>query len=154
MLHDVVERGTRAVVVRHLRAQNPDPDATSLPACLRPQGSQASWEALGADPCIVSTLIEGYHLQFLSTPPVTTVPAFSIVADHQHREVLCSEVSTLLAKEAIREVWQEDRQAGFYSPYFLVPKPDGTLRPILDLRSLRGKMLTVPQVKKAFLVDD
>ena len=55
------------------------------------------------------------------------VPAFSIVADQQHREVLRSEVSTLLAKEAIREVEQEDRQAGFYSHYFLVQKCDGTL---------------------------
>ena len=48
--------------------------------------SQASWEALGVDPWVVLTMIEGYRLQFLSTPPVTTVPAFSIVADHKHRE--------------------------------------------------------------------
>ena len=156
-----MERGTRAVVVKHPRAPNPNPGATSLPACLHPQGSQASWDALGADPWVAWTMIEGYRLQFLSTPPVTAVLAFSIVADHQHREVLRSKVSTLLAKEAIREVGQEDRQAGFYSHYFPVPKRDGTLQPILGLRGLnkfiwplRCKMLTVPQVKQAVLVDD
>ena len=159
MLHSTVERGTRAVVVKHPRAQSPGPDATSLPACLHPQGSQALWEAMGADLWVVSTIIEGYGLQFLSTTPVTMVPAFSIVADHQHREVLHSEVSTLLAKEAIREVGQEDRQAGFYSHYFLVPKRDGTLRPILDLRGLnkflwplRCKMITVPRVMSRVFV--
>ena len=70
-------------------------------------------------------------------------------------------MSTLLAKEAIREVGQEDRQAGFYSHYFLGPKRDGTLWPILGvrglnkfLRPLRCKMLTVPRVKHAVLVDN
>lgn len=69
------------------------------------------------DPEVLSSVSERSSCDF--------VPAFSIVADHQHREVLRSEVSTLLTKRAIREVGQEDRQAGFYSHYFLIPKCDG-----------------------------
>ncbi len=46
-----------------------------------------------------------------------------------------------------------DRESGFYSRYFVVPKKDGGLRPILDLwllncsvGRLKFKMLTVKQV--------
>ncbi len=46
-----------------------------------------------------------------------------------------------------------DRESGFYSRYFIVPKKDGELHPILDLRllnrsvmRLKFKMLTVKQV--------
>ncbi len=50
--------------------------------------------------------------------------------------VLRSEVMTLLEKGAIEMVPPALSESGFYSRYFLVPKKDGGLRPILDLRRL------------------
>ncbi|XP_035277790.1 uncharacterized protein LOC118229687, partial [Anguilla anguilla] len=50
--------------------------------------------------------------------------------------VLEEEISSLLHKGAIRVVPRDQAQHGFYSRYFLVPKKDGSLRPILDLRVL------------------
>ncbi len=44
------------------------------------------------------------------------------------------EVYTLLRKGAIKMVPPHERESGFYSRYFIVPKKDGGLRPILDLR--------------------
>ena len=35
-------------------------------------------------------------------------------------------------------------ESGFYSRYFLVPKKDGGLRPILDLRHLNKALMTHP----------
>ncbi len=46
------------------------------------------------------------------------------------------EVDTLLRKEAIEVVPPHKRESGFYSQYFIVPKKDGGLCPILDLRQL------------------
>ncbi len=43
------------------------------------------------------------------------------------------EVDTLLRKGAIEMVPPHKRKSGFYSRYFIVPKKDGGLRPILDL---------------------
>ncbi len=67
--------------------------------------------------------------------------------------VLEQEISSLLRKEAIKVVPPLDRESGFYSRYFVVPKKDGGLRPILDLRllnhsvrRLKFRMLTVKQV--------
>lgn len=48
----------------------------------------------------------------------------------------CLERGDLLQKQAIRVVPVSEVQSGWYSSYFLVPKSDGTLRPILDLHVL------------------
>ncbi len=46
------------------------------------------------------------------------------------------EVKALLEKGAIVYVPHSNRETVFYSRYFIVPKMDGGLRPILDLRVL------------------
>ncbi|TRY93182.1 hypothetical protein DNTS_006308, partial [Danionella cerebrum] len=63
---------------------------------------------------------------------------------------LREEIDALLTKGAVEPVPPADMERGFYSPYFLVPKKAGGLRPILDLKRLnrhlakyRFKMLTV-----------
>ncbi len=67
--------------------------------------------------------------------------------------VLQQELFSLLQKGAIEEVPQSDIERGFFSRYFLVPKRDGGLRPILDLRRLnfslykgKFKMLTMKSI--------
>ncbi len=64
--------------------------------------------------------------------------------------VLQQELFSLLQKGAIEGVPQSEVERGFFSRYFLVPKRDGGLRPILDLRRLnfslykgKFKMLTM-----------
>ncbi len=61
-------------------------------------------------------------------------------------------VDTLLRKEAIKVIPPRDREAGFYSHYFIVMK-NGGLSPIRDLKLLRRSvmrlkymMLTINQV--------
>ncbi|KAL0166051.1 hypothetical protein M9458_037895, partial [Cirrhinus mrigala] len=50
----------------------------------------------------------------------------------------------LLAKDAIETVPSAEMKKGFYSPYFIVPKKGGGLRPILDLRVLNWALLKLP----------
>ncbi len=66
---------------------------------------------------------------------------------------VCTEVMNLLKKGAIEIVPPAQCQSGFYSHYFLVPKKDGGLRPILDLRLLNYalmkrsfRMITLKQI--------
>ncbi len=67
--------------------------------------------------------------------------------------VLQQELSSLLLKGAIEKVPQLDLKPGFFSRYFPVPKKDGGLWPILDLRRLnlslykgKFKMLTLKTI--------
>ncbi len=56
-------------------------------------------------------------------------------------QVLCTEVIYLLEKGAIEFVPPAQRESGYNSRYFLVPKKDGGLRPILDLRLLNYSLM-------------
>ncbi len=75
--------------------------------------------------------------------------------------MLHQELSSLLLKGAMEEVPQLDLKLGFFSRYFLVPKKDGGLQPILDLRRLelpfvKGelKMLTLKTITSQVQVED
>ena len=66
-----------------------------------------------------------------------------VLQSHAEGEKACilqEEINSLLYKGAVRIVPPEEKQNGFYSRYFLVPKKGGGLRPILDLRALNRYM--------------
>ncbi len=94
----------------------------------------------------------GYSLQFTRRPPrFSGVVSTSVQSENAH--VLRLEVMTLLEKGAIERVPPAQSESGFYSRYFLVPKKDGVLRPILDLRCLNHalmrrlfRMITLKQI--------
>lgn len=49
---------------------------------------------------------------------------------------MTTEIQVSLQKQAISVVPPSNREMGFYSAYFLVPKNTGYFRPVLDLRCL------------------
>ena len=98
------------------------------------------WQAIGSSPYIVSTLRTGYRLRFLTSPPLSekAIPFSSYGENTPKRLALHEEVQKMKQKDAIEAV--ED-QRGFYSRLFVVPKPDGKFRPIIDLSSLNDYLL-------------
>ncbi len=92
---------------------------------------------------LLRTIRLGYAIQFARRSPKyrgihsTTVRA----AD---APILRAEIAVLLAKDAIEPVPPADMRSGFYSPYFIVPKKSGGLRPILDLRVLNRALHRLP----------
>uniref|UniRef100_A0AAV2IU46 ribonuclease H n=1 Tax=Knipowitschia caucasica TaxID=637954 RepID=A0AAV2IU46_KNICA len=96
------------------------------------------WKEQGllSDVWLEKTLRRGYALQFFRKPP----PFRGVRAVRSQvrgsTEALEAEVSSLLSRGAAVEVDPQDATRGLYSPYFLVPKKSGGVRPILDLRVL------------------
>ncbi len=66
------------------------------------------------------------------------------VGGSPERPCLARGIAVLLAKDAIEPVPPAERRQGFYSPYFIVPKNCGGLRPILDLRVLNRALHKLP----------
>ncbi len=85
---------------------------------------------------VLRTIRSGYTLQFGRNPPRFDGVQLTVVNSASKASVLQQELSSLLQKGAIEEIPQSDIERGFFSHYFLVPKRDGGLRPILDLRRL------------------
>ncbi len=92
---------------------------------------------------LIRTIRLGYAIQFARRPPKFRGIHFtSVKAVDAH--VLRAEIVVLLAKDAIEPVPPADMRSGFYSPYFIVPKKSGGLRPILDLRVLNRSLHKLP----------
>ncbi len=100
---------------------------------------------LGAGSCPAVSLAPKDHLTRLCN---SVRPASSQVQGHPPHSSEGSQsswrvrgISVLLAKDLMVPVPPADMKAGFFSPYFIVPKKSGGLRPILGLRILMPKML-------------
>ncbi len=92
---------------------------------------------------LLRTIRLGYVIQFARRPPKFRGIRFTSVKAVD-APVLCAEIAVLLAKDAIEPVPPADMRSGFYSPYFIVPKKSGGLRPILDLRVLNRVLHKLP----------
>ncbi len=68
----------------------------------------------------------------------------STSVQRSNAHVLHAEVMSLLAKGAVKTVSPAQSVSGFYSNYFLIPKKDGGLRPILNLRHLNHSLMKWP----------
>ncbi len=112
------------------------------------------WERLpGVSLWVLRTIRSGYTFQFGRNPPRFDGVHLTVVNSASKASVLQHELSSLLQNLAIEELPQSDVERGFFSRYFLVPKREGGLRPILDLRRLnfsfykgKFKMLTIKPI--------
>ncbi len=110
------------------------------PACTVPGG-------LARAPQAVSLAPEDYQTRLRDSvrpayPKFRGIRFTSVLS--KDAPVLRAEVAVLLAKDAIEPVPPAEMKSGFYSPYFIVPKKDGGLRPILDLRVLNRALHKLP----------
>ncbi|KAI2645173.1 Gag-Pro-Pol polyprotein [Labeo rohita] len=94
---------------------------------------------------LIQTVRFGYAFQFTRHPPRFRRILFTSVHSDTDASVLRVEIAVLLAKDAIEPVPPAEMKLGFYSPYFIVLKNNGGLRPILDRRVFNQSLLnTMP----------
>ncbi|KAL0167120.1 hypothetical protein M9458_038968, partial [Cirrhinus mrigala] len=86
---------------------------------------------------LIWTVRLGYAIQYRGVLSTT-------VHSDTYAAVLRAEVAVVLVKDAIEPVPPAEMKSGFYSPYFIVPKKSGGLRPVLDLRALNRSLLRLP----------
>ncbi len=162
-----------AEIIKHKHSQKesnfPLPSLTSaLPPCSRPlefiqplATRAEAWQAIpGVSEWVMGIIKRGYSLQF-ARRPLRFSGVVSTSVQGENARVLRSEVMTLLEKGAIEMVSPALSESGFYSRYFLVPKKDDGLRPILDLRRLNHalmrrpfRMITLKQILSQICTED
>ena len=99
------------------------------------------WLERGASKEVVEILRWGLRLEFWVPPFLTEVPINS--SDNRTKgPILQEQVDLMLQKQAIERVYPP-YGPGYYSRIFVVPKPNGKWRPIIDLSKL-NKLLKIP----------
>ena len=91
-----------------------------------------AWEKITSNQWILQ-VVSGYKLEFIAQPHQSHRPVS--VETGRQAQLVSGEIGKLLEKGAIQEV-RGDTQEGFFSRVFLVPKKDGQVRPVLNLRPL------------------
>jgi hypothetical protein len=101
---------------------------------------QGAWKELDLESNLGLILEEGYTIPFRERPPLSSSPPWT-KATRQDDPVFREIIQTLLAKRAIEEVvdWTS---LGHYSHTFLVPKPNGTRRKIINLKTLNRSVVS------------
>ena len=95
---------------------------------------QCNWELITQDPWVLAT-IQGHRLELIEKPTQGIAPENFHLPQELERS-MAEELSKLLEKGAITPVSQPYPTNSFVSRMFLVPKKDGSHRPIIDLREL------------------
>ena len=97
-----------------------------------------TWKKYTSDRFVLSVVEYGYALTFSESgpPPLSTSP-IEFPGDRAHgaSSPLQEAVQKLVEKGAV-EIVDDPSTPGFYSRLFLVPKKDGGLRPVIDLKAL------------------
>ncbi|XDV39235.1 hypothetical protein PO909_008499 [Leuciscus waleckii] len=113
-----------------------------------------AWAKLpGVSKWVLNIIKRGYSLQFRRRPRRYAARVETTVKTEVVHLLRAEVAKQLLSKGAIEPLSQAQSEGGLYSRYFLVPKKDGGLRPILDLRQLNRvlvkrqfRMLTTRQI--------
>ena len=92
-----------------------------------------SWTQITADPWVLEQ-VQGHKLELICTPHQRKVPEAPHLSTEKEK-LLEAEVLRLLEKGAISPLTIPIAES-FISRMFLIPKKDGTMRPIIDLREL------------------
>ncbi len=108
--------------------------------CLRPdlpvggrlQQFLPAWQEFTADPWVLSIVRDGYALNMAFEPFQSGIRSTPVIS--KSSEVLSEEIIGLRQKAAVIPVPPGQEETGYYSTYFIVPKKDGGLRPILNLK--------------------
>ena len=94
------------------------------------------WQTMGSNPRVVSILKRGYTLPFKQRPVLTRFPVVQSGYASPSKNMHLKEALVSLMRKLVVEKVVVKSSLAFYNRLFLVPKPNGKWRPILDLSRL------------------
>ena len=92
-----------------------------------------NWKLITTDPWVLNT-VQGHQIEFLQQPGFHRLPPMHY--SHQEKLAISEEVTKMQGKGAVVPVHRDLQEECFLSNLFLVPKKDGGMRPVINLKGL------------------
>ena len=125
----------------------PSTSSLELPVGGRLKYFVTQWEEMNASRYILDVLGKGYRIPFKRDPIMTTTPCMESVSNNPIRDQLLEEqFQELLDKRVLEIVPGPYYGQSYFSNIFMVPKPNGKWRPVIDLKRL-NKLIICPHFK-------
>lgn len=107
-----------------------------------------AWTDISATPFVNNIIKNGYNISFHTTPPTTTTPTSITPFSAEQAHLIDQAIQDLLGKAAIEKVSPQQVQEipGYYSSMFVIPKKNGGVRPVFNLKRL-NQYLEAPHFK-------
>jgi ribonuclease HI len=115
----------------------PSISSLELPVGARLKHFVAQWEEMGASPFILKVLGKGYKIPFKEKPKLTYDPCMESISKNPVRDQLIEDQFQELVEKKVLEVVPGPYYGpSYFSIIFMVPKPNGKWRPVIDLKML------------------
>ena len=92
-----------------------------------------NWKLITTDPWVLNT-VQGHQIEFLQQPGFHRLPPMHY--SHQEKLAISEEVTKMQGKGAVVPVHRDLQEECFLSNLFLVPKKEGGMRPVINLKGL------------------
>ncbi|XP_069589857.1 uncharacterized protein [Ranitomeya imitator] len=133
--HQTRKRKVRTLMLQHLPQEEEGIIVNNdLPVGGRLNYFYAQWAKITSSNWVLGIINSGLKLEFRERPSEFYILTAPDSLDQQ--KALEKEVQMLRRKKVIVEVPKHQQGKGFYSPLFLISKPDGSFRTIINLRRL------------------
>ena len=107
---------------------------------------QRNWQATTSDQWVLNSK-QGYEIDWVVRPSQTRRPR-ELVFPKAEADCLSKEIECLLQKEAISQIClpsnEMTSEQGFIFQLFAVPKKDGGIRPVVNMKVLNSHVQPVP----------
>ena len=121
-------------------------DVLSQPPSGKVMWFQRNWKAITSDQWVLNC-VQGYEIEWVARPSQICTPR-ELVFPKAEADCLSAEIESLLQKEAISPICppfdETTSEHGFVSQLFAVPKKDGGIRPVVNLKALNSHVQQVP----------
>ncbi|XP_077125366.1 uncharacterized protein LOC143782126 [Ranitomeya variabilis] len=119
--------------------EDPTPQKTNtedIPVGGRLKFFTTQWEKITSSSWVLNIVRDGIKLKFSRVPHESYI--ITTLSSPIQQQALELEIQTLISKRVLVQVPVGQEGRGFYSPLFLISKPDGSFRTIINLKKLNS----------------
>ena len=121
-------------ILTHMGVKETASEMLNVPIAGRASNFLHNWNVVTQDHWVLKA-IQGVEIDFFSQPHQIVKPRPPYLSEVE-MGLVKKEIEEMMSKGAVQRLHPKEAQSGFFSNIFLVPKKDGRMRPVINLKAL------------------